>query len=141
MINVQSKIKTITKDSLKEMGIILPIFFVAVIISVLIEQFSSKDFIQTFLDKNIYLAIPLAAVLGIVLPIPRYATYPIAFALLLSGAGYGIIFALISGEVICESIARDFMEIKYLGWKFFSVRLILSLILIILGGFLIEFFI
>lgn len=138
MKNIHKKIKTITRGSLKEMGIILPIFFIAVLIGTIMELYIPTDFISNLVNKNLYFAIPLAALIGVLLPIPRYATYPIAFALFIKGAGFGIVFALISGEVICESLARDLIEIKYLGLKFFSTRLILSLIFIIAGAFIIE---
>lgn len=133
-----SKIREILIRSLKEMVFIVPVFFVAVLISVLIELYISNQIITSFLGKNLLFAIPLAAVLGIILPISRYATYPIASVLLAKGAGFGVIFALISGEVICESIVRDIVEIKYFGIKFFSTRLILSTLFVIAGGFLIE---
>ena len=132
------KIKEIYKNSLREMKFILPIFFIAVLISVLIEFFIPDQIVNNLLGKNLLLAIPLAAIVGVILPIPRYATYPIAFTLLTKGAGFGVVFALISGEVICESLVRDVVEIKYFGLKFFSTRLILSTLFIIAGGFLIE---
>ena len=134
-----NKINKIYKNSLKEMKFILPIFFVAVLAGILIEIYMPVELVNALLKENLFLAIPLAAVIGIILPIPRYATYPIAFALFEKGAGFGVVFALISGEVICESIARDIVEIKFLGIKFFSARLILSVIFVIAGGFLIEF--
>lgn len=132
------KIREIFRNSLKEMKFILPIFFIAVLISVLIDLYIPNQAVYALLGKNLFLSIPLAAIIGVVLPIPRYATYPIAFTLLLKGAGFGVIFALISGEVICESIIRDVTEIKYFGIKFFSIRLILSTLFIVAGGFLIE---
>jgi len=130
--------KEILLGSLKEIKIILPIFFIAVLAGVLIEVYIPSDLINSIIGKNLLIAIPIAALLGVFLPIPRYATYPIAFALLTKGAGFGVVFALICGEVISETIVRDILEIKYFGIKFFSLRLILSLIFIIAGGFLIE---
>ena len=132
------KAQAILKSSLKEMRFILPVFFVAVIIGTVIELYAPDQFIADFLGENIYIAIPLAAIAGIILPIPRYATYPIAFALYLKGASFGVVFALISGEVIFESFVRDIVEIKYFGIKFFSARMILSTIFVIAGAFIIE---
>ncbi len=130
--------KKILENSIKELKFLLPIFFIATFIGNIIELWVPNSIISDVLNKNIYVSIPLAALLGILLPIPRYATYPIAFALFLKGAGYGVVFALIGGEVICESIARDIMEIKYLGTKFFLLRMILSIIFISLGGYIME---
>ncbi len=130
--------KSILKNSLEEMKSILPLFFIAIIIGVLIEIYIPNSLINSLIGKNVYLAIPLAAIIGIILPIPRYATYPIAASLLLKGAGFGVIFALVAGEVITESFAREYLSIKYLGMKFFTVRVIVSAIFITLGAFLIE---
>jgi len=132
------KTRKILRDSLKEMKFILPVFFLAVLIGALIELYLPDKFVTNLLGKNLWIAIPLATIVGVILPIPRYATYPIAFALMLKGASFGVIFALISGEVIGESIVRDIVEIKYFGFKFFSARMVLSIIFIIAGGFLIE---
>ncbi len=133
-----NKTKIILKDSLKEIKEILPLFFIAIIISVLIEIYIPNSIISNLIGKNIYIAIPLATLIGIILPIPRYATYPIAAVLLLKGAGFGVIFALVAGEVVSESFAREYLSIKYFGIKFFSARVILSAIFITLGAFLIE---
>ncbi|MBT5022616.1 hypothetical protein HOK51_03490 [Candidatus Woesearchaeota archaeon] len=131
-------LKPIAINSLKSLKILLPIFFIAVLLGVLIEMYVPSSSVEFLLGKNLFIAIPLAAIIGILLPIPRYATYPIAFALFLKGAGVGVVFALIAGEVIGESIIRDFMEIKYLGWKFFTARFFITTIFIIIGGFLME---
>ncbi len=134
----KNKIKQITLDSLKESIKILPIFLLAVLVGVLIEMFIPDKIVYSLLGKNILIAIPLAAIVGVMLPIPRYATYPIAFALLDKGASYGVILALICGEVIGGSFIREALEIKLLGIRFFTARFILSIFFIILAGFAIE---
>jgi len=58
--------------------------------------------------------------------------------LFMKGASIGVIFALISGEVIFGSLDRDIMELKYFGLKSFLTRLVLCTIFVIVGGFLIE---
>lgn len=134
----KAAIVIISKSSAKQLALLLPLFFIAVLLSVIIEQYVPNEFLETMLGNSIYWAIPIAAIVGIIFPIPRYITYPIAFALFIKGVGYGVVFALISGEVISESIVRDIYEIKLFGIKFFSTRLILSTIFIIVGGFLVE---
>jgi uncharacterized membrane protein YraQ (UPF0718 family) len=133
-----NKTKTILKNSLKEMKTILPLFFIAIILGVLIELYIPNSLVTSLIGKNVFIAIPIATLIGIILPIPRYATYPIAASLLLKGAGFGVIFALVAGEVITESFAREYLSIKYFGIKFFSIRTILTAIFITLGAFLIE---
>lgn len=135
---MKKSLKEISINSLKSMRFILPIFFVSVLLSVLIDQFIPDSIIQLFLGKNFWIAVPVAAILGAVLPIPRYATYPIAFTLFDKGASLGVIFALICGEVIIESIVRDVMEVKYFGWRFFTSRLFVSIVLITIGGYIVA---
>ncbi len=131
-------VRQISVKSIKQMGLILPIFFVAILIGVLIERYIPSADIERWLGDQTWWAIPLAAVGGLAFPIPRYVTYPIAFALYVSGAGVGVAFALIGGEVVSESVVRDIMEIRYFGWRFFSARLVLSLLGLIVGGYLME---
>jgi len=135
---MRSKFRYILVDSLKEMKTIIPAFFVAILIGVILEFYLPEEIAFVVLGKNPILSIPLATVIGIILPIPRYATYPIAFSLFKKGASIGTIFALISGEVILGSPDRDVMEFKYFGWKAFLSRLILSTVFVILGGFVAE---
>ncbi|MBT4722710.1 hypothetical protein HN958_01995 [Candidatus Falkowbacteria bacterium] len=135
---MKKSLKEILINSLKSMRFILPIFFISVLLSVLIDQFIPDSIIQLFLGKNFWIAVPVAAILGAILPIPRYATYPIAFTLFEKGASMGVIFALICGEVIVESIVRDVMEVKYFGWRFFTSRLFISIVFITIGGYIVA---
>lgn len=133
-------VKEIALGSLEEMKKIFPAFFIATLISVMFETYIPPEITRTILGKNPLLSIPLATIIGIILPIPRYATYPIASSLLQQGASLGAIFSLIAGEVIIGSPDRDVMEFKYFGWKAFTLRLVLCMVLVMLGGFLVEVF-
>jgi len=133
-------VKGIALGSLEEMKKIFPAVFIATLISVMFETYIPPEITRTILGKNPLLSIPLATIIGIILPIPRYATYPIASSLLQQGASLGAIFSLIAGEVIIGSPDRDVMEFKYFGWKAFTLRLVLCMVLVILGGFLVEVF-
>jgi uncharacterized membrane protein YraQ (UPF0718 family) len=135
---MKKKVAYICIDSLKEMKTIIPAFFIATLIGVMLEFYLPEEIAFTVLGKNPFLSIPLATVIGIVLPIPRYATYPIAFSLFQKGASIGTIFALISGEVIFGSPDRDVMEFKYFGWKAFVSRLILCTAFVTIGSFVAE---
>jgi len=132
------RMKKICVNSLREMRMIFPAFFIATLIGVSLEFFIPESIVYTVLGKDPFLSIALATILGIVLPIPRYATYPIAFSLLQKGASIGTIFALISGEVIIGSPDRDIMEFKYFGWKSFVVRGTLCTIFVIIGSLIVE---
>jgi hypothetical protein len=135
---MKKKVAYVCIDSLKEMKTIIPAFFIATLIGVVLEFYLPEEIAFTVLGKNPFLSIPLATVIGIILPIPRYATYPIALSLFKKGASIGTIFALISGEVIFGSPDRDVMEFKYFGWKAFVLRLILCTAFVIVGGLIVE---
>jgi uncharacterized membrane protein YraQ (UPF0718 family) len=131
-------VRDVCVGSLREMAFILPVFFIAVLISVVLDVYIPDEIVYTLLRENLFLSIPFAAFIGIVFPIPRYATYPIAYTLLLKGVGFGVIFALISGEVVCESYARVSVEVEYFGVKYLITRLALNLVFITAGGFIVE---
>lgn len=135
---MMEKAKKICEDSLKEMKAIIPAFFLATLIGVILESYVPRQITRAVLGENPLLSIPLAAIIGIILPIPRYATYPIALSLLKKGASIGTAFALISGEVILGSPDRDVMEFKYFGWRAFISRLILCMAFVVIGGLLAE---
>jgi len=121
-----------------DMRTIFPAFFIATLAGVMLEFFVPASIVYAVLGENPFLSIVLATILGIILPIPRYATYPIAFSLLQKGASIGTIFALISGEVIIGSPDRDVMEFKYFGWKSFVVRGTLCMLFVIVGSLIVE---
>ena len=132
------RINEILKNSLKDIKRILPLFFLAVLVSTIIDFYVSAEIVYSVLGENLWIAIPLATIIGIILPIPRYATYPIAYALYLKGAPLSIVFSLISGEVILGAPDRDVMEFKFFGAKSYFLRFILCTIFVILGGFIME---
>lgn len=133
-----TEVKVIIMNSLKDMKTIFPAFFIASLIGVMVELYVPEQIVFSVLGENPLISITLATVTGILLPIPRYATYPIALSLLHKGASIGTIFALIAGEVILGSPDRDVMEFKYFGWKPFISRLVLCTVFVILGGLLAE---
>jgi len=135
---MRKMIKEVVIRSVKDMRTIFPAFFVATLAGVMLEFFVPENIVYTVLGENYFLSIVLATVLGIILPIPRYATYPIALSLFQKGASIGTIFALISGEVIIGSPDRDVMEFKYFGWKSFVFRGILCMVFVIVGSLVVE---
>lgn len=128
------EIESIIKNSLRDVKTIFPLFFIGVLISVLIEFYLPVTVVENLLGGSFLITIPLATIVGIILPLPRYATYPIAFSLFNKGASLGVIFALISGEVILGSMDRDILEFKFFGAKSFLLRLILCFLLVTAGG-------
>lgn len=135
---MKKKVAYVLVDSLKEMKTIIPAFFIATLIGATLEICVPIEITHAVLQENRFLSILLATIIGIILPIPRYATYPIAFSLFQKGASIGVVFALISGEVIIGSPDRDVMEFKYFGWKSFISRLILCTVFVVIGSFVAE---
>lgn len=138
VVNMMKKTKEICMKSLRDMRTIFPAFFVATLVGVMLEFFIPENIVYMVLGGNPFLSVVLATILGVILPIPRYATYPIAFSLFQKGASIGTIFALISGEVIIGSPDRDVMEFKYFGWKSFVFRGVLCTVFVIVGSLIVE---
>jgi uncharacterized membrane protein YraQ (UPF0718 family) len=129
---------TLLLATLRDAGRILPLFALAVLVSTALELFVPRDWVFSILGQNLLLAIPLAAIAGILLPIPRYATYPIALALFQKGATLSVVYALIAGEVILGSLERDIMEFRFFGWRSYALRTLLCTVFVILTAFALE---
>jgi uncharacterized membrane protein YraQ (UPF0718 family) len=117
---------------------ILPLFALAVLISTAMQLYVPQDWVYSILGQNLLVAIPLATIAGILLPIPRYATYPIALALYQKGATLGVVYALIAGEVILGSLERDIMEFRFFGGRSYMLRMGLCTVFVILTAFALE---
>jgi uncharacterized membrane protein YraQ (UPF0718 family) len=131
-------LKTLLVATVRDAGRILPLFALAVLVSTALELFVPRDWVYSILGHNLLLAIPVAAIAGILLPIPRYATYPIALALYQKGAALSVVYALIAGEVILGSLERDIMEFRFFGWRSYALRTVLCTLFVILTGFALE---
>ena len=129
---------TLLLATLRDALRILPLFFLAVLVSTAMELFIPRDWVFSILGQKPLVAIPLATIAGILLPIPRYATYPIALALYQKGATLGVLYALIAGEVILGSLERDIMEFRFFGGRSYVLRLVLCTVFVILTGFALE---
>jgi len=129
---------SLLRDTLYDARRILPLFTLAVLVSTALELYVPRDWVYSLLGRNLVLAIPLATIAGVLLPIPRYATYPIAVALYHKGATLGVVHALIAGEVILGSLERDIMEFRYFGLRSYVLRLVLCTVLVIMTSFALE---
>ncbi len=125
------------KGLLREGAILFPLFYLAILASRLIQQYADPGVLQTLFQDNWLIAIPALAVILSIIPLPRYIDYPIAAALFGLGAGYGVVFVLLSGEAVGDLI-RNITEAKFLGWRFAKARILISIVVVTLGGFLME---
>jgi uncharacterized membrane protein YraQ (UPF0718 family) len=134
----QRSLPVLLRATVRDVVRIMPMFSLAVIFSTVLKLYVPRDLVYSVLGKNIWVGVPLATVAGILLPIPRYATYPIALTLFQKGAPLGVVYGLIAGEVILGSLERDIMEFRYFGWKSYFLRMALCTAFVILTGYLVE---
>ena len=80
----------------------------------------------------------IATLAGIILPFPKYTSYPFAAFLFSSGAYIGAVFAFVAGEVFIGNIFEDYLEIKYFSLRFWLMRFAVSFVLIFIGALIIQ---
>lgn len=114
---------------------ILLLTIVAVIISAAVERFVKAEFVERYFHGNRRRHLLYATVLGILTPGPIYAIYPIVFSLKRKGVPNHVVVSYITGQTIIGP-ARIPFEVGLLGVKFFIYRVILSVIIGFLAGFL-----
>jgi len=68
---------------------------------------------------------------------PLYVAFPMASALLKKGAKISCIIAFLSAWA-CIKIPQEMVELQFLGPKFMAARLILTIVLVVIMGILIE---
>ena len=107
----------------------------AVVISTAVHFLVPDDFAQKHLTKNRFRYLLYATVLGVITPGPVYAMYPIVFSLKKKGIQNHILVSYITGQTMVGP-ARISLEIGLLGFNFFIWRVILSLFMGTLAGFL-----
>lgn len=134
----KQKIKEIIRSSLKDLVMFLPVFFIAIIISVIAEVKIPDSVVHSILGQNLVLSIAIATLAGIILPFPQYASYPFAAFLYNSGAYIGAVFAFIAGEVFIGNVFEDYLEIKYFSLRFWLMRFVVSFLLVFIGGLIIQ---
>ncbi len=115
----------------------LPLFFLAVLLIGFMKEVLLPDQ-QSVIDAfgNADVGILYATLLGFILPGPRYAIYPLAEFILVSGGSIGSVMALIASQQLIDVPEGCFIEIKYLSTKFFAARLVIAVITTIAAAYL-----
>ena len=126
------------KKSLKQLVFLSVIFFVSILISNIVKFYISDEILEAILGQRLVISVVLSTLLGIILPLPKFATYPLAFALYEKGAFISAACALIWGEIIISDIANDLIEIKYFGKKYWLIRMLVMVMLIIPFSLVLE---
>jgi len=126
------------KRTLKQLALLSVMFYISILISNILRNYVPSEMLESILGHNLLGSITVATLLGVALPLPKYATYPIAHALFKKGAFISAASALIWGEVIISDIACDIMEIKYFGKKFWFTRMCIISLMIIACSLIVE---
>ena len=118
-----------------EMLLILP---AVMILMGLFSVWISKETVMKYLGKHAGVKGALFSVfLGSLPTGPLYIAFPIAASLIKKGASISNIIVFLSAWA-CLKLPQELVEIQFLGFKFMALRWILTVILVIGMGVLIE---
>ena len=121
---IKSREKTILalKKALKAIENIMPQFLsILIIIGIMLAVLSPEQISKLLGNESGWYGILIAAVLGSVTLVPGFVAFPLAAALLKSGAGYMQIAAFISTLMMVGVVTLP-VEIKYFGKKAAAAR-------------------
>ena len=97
-----------------------------------------KEMVVKYLGKTSGLkGIILAVLLGALPTGPLYVAFPMAVALINKGARISNVIIFLSAWA-CIKIPQEMMEFRFLGLKFMTLRLFLTIVFVIIMGTLIE---
>jgi len=118
-----------------EMILILP---AVMILMGLFSVWISKEIVIKYLGKHAGIKGALISVfLGSLPTGPLYIAFPIAASLIKKGASISNMVVFLSAWA-CLKLPQELVEIQFLGFKFMALRWILTIILVIGMGILIE---
>ena len=121
---LKSKEKTILalKKAWKSLENILPQFLsILIIIGILLTVLSPEQISKLLGKESGWYGVLIAAVIGSVTLVPGFIAFPLAAALLKSGAGYMQIAAFISALMMVGIVTIP-VEVEYFGKKAAAVR-------------------
>ncbi len=124
-----------SKEYFIEMMIVLP---AVMIIMGLFAVFISDETVLKYLGKNSGVkGIAIALFLGALPTGPLYIAFPLAATLLKKGSRISNIIVFLSAWA-CIKLPQELVELQFLGLDFMLSRLILTIIFVIIMGFVIE---
>lgn len=131
----QESVTAISRDFFIEMILILP---AVLVLMGLFSVFVPKAVVVKYLGKSAGIkAIFLGVLLGALPTGPLYVGFPLASALQKKGAKISCIIAFLSAWG-CIKIPQEMVELQFLGPKFMTARLFLTIIFVVLMGIFIE---
>lgn len=129
--------KKALKKAWKAFENILPQFLVILIIIGLMLAVLNPEQISSLLGKNSgWIGVAIALIIGSVTLIPGFVAFPLAAALLESGAGYMQIAAFVSALMMVGVVTMP-LEMKYFGKKITILRNVFGFVFSILVAIII----
>ncbi len=130
-----NNVYSVSLDYLQEMALIIPPVF---ILMGLFDVWVPKSFIQKYMGKEAgFKGILLAFVFGTIPTGPVYIAFPIAAAMLKKGARLMNI-TIFLGTWAAAKLPQLMIELKFLGASFTALRFVLTVLSVIIIGFLVE---
>lgn len=127
LVKSREKTKPALKKALKSIENILPqLLTVLLLIGILLAVLSPNQISRLLGADSGLLGVAIAAVIGSITMIPAFVAYPLAAALLQSGAGYMQIAAFVSTLMMVGIVTLP-VEISYFGKKAAAARNIAAL--------------
>ncbi len=118
---------------------VVPLLLAAFLIAGLVQTLVSREVVTRWLGAGSgWRGLGLACLGGALIPGGPYVYYPIAAALMKSGAGLGVLVAFVTAKNLW-SLSRLPMEFALLGPRLTIIRFAATLLLPPLLGFLAEF--
>lgn len=117
---------------------VVPLLIAAFLTAGLIQALVSREMVTRWLGVGAgWRGIALACLGGALMPGGPYVYYPIAGALLQTGASLGVLVAFVTAKNLW-SVTRLPIEFALLGWHLTVIRFVITLVLPPVLGFLAE---
>jgi uncharacterized membrane protein YraQ (UPF0718 family) len=124
----------------RELINVTPLLLSAFLVAGLTRTLISRDMVRRGLGSRAgWRGILIACIGGALIPGGPYVYYPVAGALLHSGAGLGVLIAFVTAKNLW-SVSRLPYEFALLGSQLTLIRYLLTLAIPPIAGFLAEFF-
>jgi uncharacterized membrane protein YraQ (UPF0718 family) len=126
-----------TLDTFKNVWLLLILAFgIAGFLQVLIPQDIVSNYLGT---ESGWKGLFIGWGIGAILPGAPYTILPVAASLLKAGSVIGPVMSMVLTASIGVAITRIPYEVAFLGWKFTALRILSSLFVPILGGFIAKY--
>ncbi|NLK63512.1 MAG: hypothetical protein GX289_00295 [Tissierellia bacterium] len=127
------------KSGLKQLIKTAPLIIGAFLLAGIIEVLIPSEFVKNWLSREAGIkGVVFGSFGGMLLGIGPYAFFPVVSSILATGAGLGTLVSLIAGWCLLN-LSRMSYETAFLGVKFFTLKLILSIPLSLMAGFIAYF--